>query len=115
MNRLIFLFCIILSLNSCSNLAQGSFIKVTNKGELTKAISDAKPGDEIVLADGVWSDVQIQFSGHGTKDKPIIIRAETEGKVSIEGKSNLRFGGEYLTVSGLHFKNGFSPSSVVVL
>ncbi|MGB4837882.1 MAG: chondroitinase-B domain-containing protein [Saprospiraceae bacterium] len=115
MNRLIFLFCIILSLNSCSNLAQGSFIKVTNKGELTKAISDAKPGDEIVLADGVWSDVQIQFSGHGTKDKPIIIRAETEGKVSIEGKSNLRFGGEYLTVSGLHFKNGFSPSSAVVL
>jgi len=82
--------------------------------ELNTAIKDCKAGDQIVLANGVWKNAEIEFKGKGTKDNPITLRAETAGKVSIEGQSYLKFGGEYLVVEGLHFKNGFSPSNAVI-
>ena len=103
-------FFIILSCKENSN----SSIKISNNEELKEAISNAKPGDDIVLANGVWKDIQIKFRGKGTKDKPITLRAETAGEVTIEGESYLKFGGEYLVVEGLHFKNGFSPSNAVI-
>ncbi|MDB9723937.1 alginate lyase, partial [Polaribacter sp.] len=87
---------------------------VTNIDELNKAIDSSEAGNQIILANGIWKDVQIKFRGKGTKDKPITIKAETTGKVTIEGESYLKFGGEYLVVEGLYFKNGFSPSSAVI-
>ena len=89
-------------------------INVNTQNELNSAIKNSNAGDEIVLSNGVWKDVQIKFRGKGTKDSPITIKAETAGKVIIEGESYLKFGGEYLVVEGLHFKNGFSPSSAVI-
>src|SRR5438046_2580977 len=50
-----------------------------NQEDLTKAISSAKPGDTIVMSDGVWKDASIVFSGEGEKDKPITLRAQTPG------------------------------------
>jgi len=107
----------LLILFSCSekienNTNSGQF--VSNAEELQEAIKNAQPGDHIVLKNGVWKDVEIKFTGQGTKDNPITIKAETEGKVYIEGASNLAFGGEYLEVSGLHFRNGYSPSENVI-
>ena len=89
-------------------------ILVSNPSELKDAIKNAKPGDDIVLKDGIWKDVQIEFSAKGTKDNLITLRAETPGKVFIEGVSNLSFGGEYLVVSGLYFRNGYSPTVNVI-
>ncbi|MBU2938249.1 alginate lyase [Lacinutrix sp. C3R15] len=99
---------------ACKEETKNSFIKVTNIEELNSAINQAKPGDHIVLANGIYKDVEINFRGKGTKEKPITLQAETPGKVTIEGKSYLKFGGEYLIAEGLHFKNGFSPSNAVV-
>ncbi|TMM56719.1 DUF4957 domain-containing protein [Maribacter algarum] len=99
---------------ACSEKSNLNAIKVNNPDELTKAIDSAKAGDNIVLANGIWKDVQIKFRGKGTKDNPITISAETPGKVTIEGQSYLKFGGEYLVVEGLYFKNGFSPSNAVI-
>ncbi|MBT8218688.1 MAG: alginate lyase [Bacteroidia bacterium] len=87
---------------------------VTNNTELSEAISNAQPGDEIVLANGSWKDVQIRFTGDGTENQPITLRAETPGEVFIEGASDLKLGGSYLIVKGLHFKNGASPTSAVI-
>ena len=97
---------------SCTNTTNN--ILVNNIKELNNAISNAKPGDNIALANGIWKDVQIKFTGTGTEDKPITIKAETSGKVFIEGVSDLKFGGTYLVVDGLHFRNGYSPSDAVV-
>ena len=72
------------------------------------------PGDSVVLADGVWRDFEMVFTGQGTRAKPIRLRAQTPGKVVISGKSNLRIAGRHLIVSGLTFKDGFSPSSEVI-
>ena len=89
-------------------------IKVKNEQELQEAIKNAVAGDEIVLANGVWKDIQIKFSGNGTAKAPIVLRAETVGKVTIEGVSDLKLGGTYLEVSGLYFKNGYTSSSTVI-
>ena len=97
---------------SCSNTLND--IKVSNSNELNAAIENAKPGDNIVLANGVWKDLQIKFIGEGTENQPITIKAETPGQVIIEGVSDLKFGGEYLVVDGLYFKNGYSPSDAVI-
>jgi len=99
---------------ACSDFSNQNSLKVNNEEELHEAIANAKPGDEIVLANGVWKDVQIKFTGEGTEDKPIILRAETPGQVSFEGQSDLKFGGSYLVVSGVFFKNGYTPSNAVV-
>ena len=88
--------------------------KVTNAKELEEAIKSAQPGDNIILANGVWKDVEIKFAANGTKDSPITLAAETPGKVFIEGKSYLKIGGEYLIVNGLHFRNGYTTSSAVI-
>jgi len=98
---------------SCNEVST-NLINVKNSDELKTAIKDAKPGDEIVLANGVWENVEIEFVGKGTESQPITLRAETEGQVFIEGVSNLKFGGEYLVVSGLYFRNGFTPSKNVI-
>ena len=85
----------------------------TQKG-YKKALNKVKPGDEIVLANGVWSNFEILFKGYGQANKPITLTAQTKGKVILSGQSNLRLAGKYLAVSGLVFKNGYTPNSAVV-
>ena len=89
-------------------------VKVENIKQLNLAIKEAKPGDDIILTNGVWKDVEIEFVANGTEQKPITLKAETAGEVFIEGISNLKFGGEYLVVEGLFFRNGHSPSKNVI-
>ena len=114
MKKIIYSFGLCMLLIACSNSKIVNSIKVTNIDELNKAIDSSEAGNQIILANGIWKDVQIKFRGKGTTDNPITIKAETTGKVTIEGESYLKFGGEYLVVEGLYFKNGFSPSSAVI-
>ncbi len=113
MKKLIIIISV-LFLVACGKTTSVTQIKVSNIEALNKAIDSCKAGDQIILANGVWKDVEIKFRGKGTKDKPIILKAETAGKVTIEGQSYLKFGGEYLIAEGLHFKNGYSPSNAVI-
>jgi poly(beta-D-mannuronate) lyase len=78
------------------------------------AVKTLEPGDSIVLADGVWKDFEIVFTGVGTAEKPISLTAQTKGKVIISGQSNLRLAGEHLLVSGLVFANGYTPTDAVI-
>lgn len=114
MNRYVILFILSVTLLSCVDKQPSQFIAVSTPAALQEAIAKAKPGAEIVMQNGVWSDLQIKFFGEGTKNNPITLRAETAGKVTIEGKSNLKLGGNYLVVKGLHFKNGYTPSNSVI-
>lgn len=77
-------------------------------------VSKLAPGDTIKLANGTWNDFEILFTGKGSKKQPITLTAETKGEVILSGLSNLRLAGEYLVVSGLVFKNGYTPSSEVI-
>jgi len=87
---------------------------VTTADELSEAITNARPGTEIVMANGEWNDIRIRFTAKGTENQPIILRAETSGKVLIQGQSDLKLAGEFLVVDGLYFTNGASPSQSVI-
>ena len=87
---------------------------VTSREAFEAAVRASVAGDSVVLADGVWRDFEIVFTGEGTAAKPITLRAQTAGKVVISGRSNLRLGGRHLIVSGLTFKDGHSPSAAVI-
>lgn len=89
-------------------------ILVGDQAQFQRAVKAAQPGDSIILADGEWRDFQIVFTGTGTADKPITLTAQTKGKVVLTGQSNLRMGGRHLVVSGLVFKDGFSPTREVI-
>lgn len=114
MKKLFLVANLLLLLISCKETSVSNDVLVSTNEELKEALKKVAPGDQIVLKDGVWKDVQIKFRGNGTKENPITLKAETTGKVSIEGVSYLKFGGQYLVVEGLHFKNGYSPSNAVI-
>jgi poly(beta-D-mannuronate) lyase len=88
---------------------------VKNKEELVIANKEAKPGDTIILKNGEWHNITLVLNCNGTKNLPVIFRAETAGKVLITGNSKLKIGGTHIVVDGLHFKNGYSGIESVIL
>lgn len=79
-----------------------------------KIVKQLNAGDTIKLANGTWQNFEILFTGQGKKEQPITLTAETKGQVILSGQSNLRLAGKHLVVSGLVFKNGYTPSSEVI-
>ena len=110
--RILIFLSITILLISCKNLTNS--VVVSTERELQEAILNAKAGDEIVLNNGTWKDIQIKFKGNGTESKPIILKAETAGEVFIEGESDLKLSGEFLVVDGLYFRDGYTPSNSVI-
>ncbi|MEP1382305.1 MAG: chondroitinase-B domain-containing protein [Paraglaciecola sp.] len=113
MNKLILLVGA-LALSVTSSIATAKNFFVNSEVKLNDAIESVQAGDNIVLKNGTYKDIQIKFYGEGTEQKPITLKAETPGKVFIEGISNLHIGGDYLIVEGLHFRNGYSPTKALV-
>lgn len=89
-------------------------VRVSNADELNSAMANAQPGTVIEMANGEWNDLRIKFTGEGTENQPITLKAESSGKVIIQGESDLKIGGNYLVVEGLLFTNGASPSESVI-
>jgi poly(beta-D-mannuronate) lyase len=89
-------------------------VVVQDQDEYRDAVKNARPGDVIKLANGTWNDFEILFRGEGSEDAPITLTAEEKGKVIISGQSNLRIAGKHLVVSGLVFRDGYSPTSEVI-
>lgn len=87
---------------------------VSNQHEFFEATKSLEAGDVVVLANGNWKDFELVFEGHGTARHPITLTAENKGKVVLSGQSNLQLAGEYLVVSGLVFKNGYTPTESVI-
>ena len=99
---------------SASNPIMAKDVFVDNDEALKEAIKNAEAGDNLILKNGTYEDINIVLYGEGTKEKPITLKAETAGKVFIEGASDLRIGGTYLHVEGLHFRNGYAPAGAII-
>ncbi|MFW6599654.1 polysaccharide lyase 6 family protein [Propionibacteriaceae bacterium Y2011] len=89
--------------------APSRHLLVKTPAELTAAIAASEPGDVIMLKNGTWRDIGIDFRAMGTPDGPITLRAQTPGKVIISGTSYLRIIGDHLVVDGLTFRDGAAP------
>ena len=95
--RNFFLMAIVAMMGLAASAAE---IFVSNAIELKEALKTVKAGDVIIWKDGKYQDVKIDFrpAVSGTAQKPIILRAQTPGKVSFSGGSQLLIGGNYLQV-----------------
>jgi len=87
---------------------------VRNITEFNEVVQELQPGDRVVLANGTWTDVELRLQATGTLDEPIELTAQQPGGVIISGQSNLGISGEYIVVSGLVFRDGFTPTSEVI-
>lgn len=87
---------------------------VANQAAYGEAVRRAQPGDTVVLKNGEWRDFQILFEGAGQAGRLITLTAQSKGRVFITGKSNLRLAGAHLVVSGLVFRDGYTPTDEVI-
>ncbi len=83
-------------------------------GGVAALLKKAAPGDTIVVEKGVYNRQSLVLAGNGAENNPIVIMAEAPGAVVIEGESSLRLTGKWMTVAGLHFRNGFSPTGTII-
>lgn len=98
-------------------ISQNSFsrdYKVANITEFNASVQLLEPGDQIILENGVWKDVDLRFKARGSKNKPITLMAQTPGKVIISGKSSLSMAGSYLIVRDIWFKDGVASGKAVI-
>ena len=82
-------------------LAWGAVIEVSPGDDLESLTETLSAGDEIVLADGLYTADSLEWSGEGTQDAPIIIRA-AEGAspiVQIIANEDLTYDGTLVTIS----------------
>jgi poly(beta-D-mannuronate) lyase len=110
MLRLIFLN---FSLALCFSTFASNTI-VSNEKELVLANNNAKPGDTIILKSGNWENITLKLNCKGTKEHPIVFKAESKGKVIVSGFSKILLGGDYIVVDGIYFTNGFSGTDAVI-
>jgi len=70
-------------------------------------------GDEIIWANGVYKDQEIELNGvDGTKTAPIELRAETPGGVVFLGESHVRINAKWWVIKGFHFDGkGDAPTA----
>lgn len=66
-------------------------------------------GDTIVMKNKPWQAAVITVKGNGKEHSPIVLMAETVGKVLMQTSSRIVIKGSYIEVSGLNFpKNDFA-------
>jgi poly(beta-D-mannuronate) lyase len=88
--------------------ATGKVYKVKSQNEFKKVAELVVPGDEIVIANNQYDNWELIVNTHGTAEKPILIHAETVGKVVFSGELNkpvFQLTGSYTEISGLLFSN----------
>jgi poly(beta-D-mannuronate) lyase len=88
-------------------LSFGKIYKVKTAEEFNKAAVSVLAGDEIVIANGNYSNWATVINNNGTPDKPIIIRAENPGKAIFSGEVRqavFQITGTYIQVKGLKFE-----------
>lgn len=97
-----------------TGICLGSCCGPQSLDSIEKRVASAKGGDTIVVPNGIYRDVNIELQGSGSEDAPIVVIAETPGKVIISGNSTLRFGGDYIEVNGFLFTDGYTDTGSVV-
>ena len=82
-------------------------ILVNSIATLRTALAVAKPGDEIVLKNGVYVG-NVTITANGEEGKPITIRPQIPGKVIFAGAgTHLTINGSYLTIKGFRFEHAY--------
>jgi poly(beta-D-mannuronate) lyase len=109
------LLALALSLSlSLSPGARAAEFLTHSAAEITAAVANSQPGDTIIMADGDWTNQSITFNDAGTAANPITLRAQTPGRVILNGTSKISIGGDYTVTDGLNFIDGTLTSGNII-
>ena len=87
---------------------------VSTESQFNSAVSNASAGDQIVVANGTYSNWNMNIVGrNGTASNPIVIKAETPGSVIFTGNTQLNIAGSYVIVEGFYWNGGIGTSDHV--
>ncbi|MXV14990.1 polysaccharide lyase 6 family protein [Hufsiella ginkgonis] len=106
------IFCLLLIITRYTS--QAATTRVSSLAGLQKAIQNAKPGDNIVLASGSYpAAADIAVTVQGTKGNPITISSEKTGTAIIDGKGGFNLGGNasYIVIRGFKFIHASSRAA----
>lgn len=88
--------------------------RVNNAAEIKNIMTSLQPGDTVTLQAGEWKDQQIVFTAEGTAEQPIVLKAESNGDVILNGSSKLRLSGSFIQIEGLYFVAGAVDKGAVI-
>jgi poly(beta-D-mannuronate) lyase len=114
MRRGLYALGLVATLASWGPPAAAAERRVADPAALAAAIAAARPGDVIIMKDGVWKDVDIRFDAGATAAAPVRLRAQSPGGVVLTGSSQLTFARPYLSAEGLYFRGGALEGGAVV-
>ena len=89
--------------------------RVTSLADLQARIAAARPGDVIVIKDGVYTTTApIAIDRKGTAGKPIRLAAQTRGRVEIAGSDgfDLVAGAAYIEIDGFRFTHASGKTNI---
>lgn len=100
---------------SCFALAANATNYVVHSAEELANLGSLSAGDTVKMAEGIWLDENLLFTGTGTASKNIVLTVDKKDATILSGSSTLNIFGEYLHVDGLRFEDGaLSEGSHVV-
>jgi poly(beta-D-mannuronate) lyase len=88
-------------------------IVIGSTAAIIEAGIQAKPGDTLLIQKGVYNNCKLIISAKGTADQPIVFMAQIPGSVHFTGNSYLHIIGNYITVNGVVFKDGYAGKNHV--
>ncbi len=107
------LVAILLLVLPLSGTLLANTVVVSSVADLQKSIDDAKPGDIILLKNGVYTTTaDIVINKAGSKDAPITIAAENTGGAEINGSGGISLvsPASYIVIRGFIFKHAASKA-----
>ena len=87
----------------CSVTAGAAEWRVSTEAQFRKAGKAAKPGDEIVIANGRYANWRAGIPCRGTADKPIVIRPADRGETVFTGDVRIRITGSHVVMRKITF------------
>ena len=81
-------------------------VEVAGTEALEQAVREARPGDRILLEDGVYRDVKLIVEQSGWFDRPLLVEARHPGEVTFSGDVRVELRGDHVALRGIRFTDG---------
>lgn len=76
-----------------------------SSAEELAALGVLTPGVEVIWRDGSYADQLVVLKAAGTEEQPVVMRAETPGRVHFTGLSRLEIDGQWVEVKGFWWQD----------
>lgn len=94
--------------------SKGKSTVVKNMEDLKAALKMSGAGDTVLLASGIWRDVDLVIDRSGTSNRPLVVGVQKPGETFLSGNSFVKIGGDFVVVQDLHFVEGYTVKNPVI-